>query len=138
MFLHFTERKLRSVEETGGIDSSDRSVLSFGVFGERLRDEDAGVVDQRVDTSEAGNGFEYCALSGGTLTDIAPDRNDLIIFARLDCTRDGDNSVVAIAICLDQSRTDSLRSSCNHGNLMIPAHGKHPLWLSNQMTWSQT
>src|SRR3954453_3599678 len=102
MFFHLTKRKLRSMKKAGRIDCGDRGILSFGIFGERLRDEDAGVIDQRVDAAKPGNAFEYRALSGGTLTYVAPHRNNLIIVVWLDCSRNRDNPVVAIAIRLDQ------------------------------------
>ena len=45
---HSGDRALRDVEKAGQIHCSDELVVRHGVLGERLGDEDAGVVDQRV------------------------------------------------------------------------------------------
>src|SRR5207302_9820446 len=49
---HLPDRALGDVEEPGEVDSCDGDVLIERVVGERLADEESGVVDQRVDTSE--------------------------------------------------------------------------------------
>ena len=50
--LHLRERELRDVEESGQVDAEDRCVIDLGVLCEWFRDEDASVVDERVDTPE--------------------------------------------------------------------------------------
>ena len=52
---------------------SDRREVGLGVLGERLGDEDAGVVDQRIDAAEPGHGFGDHALGGLRVGDVAGD-----------------------------------------------------------------
>jgi hypothetical protein len=50
--LHRGRGELRHVEETGEIDRDDRREIRFAVLSERLGDEDARIVDERVDAPE--------------------------------------------------------------------------------------
>jgi hypothetical protein len=52
LLLHLGDGELRGVEEPGGVDAQDGSVIGLGVLGEGLGDEDARVVDERVDAPE--------------------------------------------------------------------------------------
>ena len=47
LLLHLGDGELRGVEEPGGVDAQDGSVIGLGVLGEGLGDEDARVVDER-------------------------------------------------------------------------------------------
>jgi hypothetical protein len=49
LLLHLGDDELRDVKEAGDVDAQDRSIVGFGVLGERFGDKDAGVVDERVD-----------------------------------------------------------------------------------------
>ena len=50
---HFANGPLGQREESGEIDSDHRCIVVSGVIGERLGDEHAGIVDERVDAAEA-------------------------------------------------------------------------------------
>jgi hypothetical protein len=49
---HLGDGPLGQPEETGEVDADHQGVILGGVVGERLRDVDAGVVDQGVDATE--------------------------------------------------------------------------------------
>lgn len=53
---HLLDGELGDAEEAGQVDTGHRVVVGLGVVGERLGDENAGVVDQGVDAAEALNG----------------------------------------------------------------------------------
>jgi hypothetical protein len=53
LLLHLGDRELRDVKEAGDVDAQDRRVVGLGVLRERFGDEDAGVVDERVDAPES-------------------------------------------------------------------------------------
>ena len=55
LLLHLGDGELRDVKEAGDVDAEHRRVIGLGVLGERLGDENAGVVDQRVDAPEPGH-----------------------------------------------------------------------------------
>jgi hypothetical protein len=55
LLLHLGERELRDVEEAGDVDAQHGGEVVRGVLDERLGDEDAGVVDERIDAPEAAN-----------------------------------------------------------------------------------
>jgi len=52
LLLHLADREPGDVEKAAEIDAEDRGLVLVRMVGERLRDEDAGVVDQRVDVPE--------------------------------------------------------------------------------------
>jgi hypothetical protein len=82
---HFGDGPLSQCEKSGQVDGDDRCVVIGGVVGEWLGDEDAGVVDERVDASEAvkrfaddpvcGSGWEMSPLMVST----APSSEGLIV-----------------------------------------------------------
>jgi hypothetical protein len=84
MLLHFSDCKLRDTEETGEVHGRNRCVVISGVAGKRLGDEDAGVVDQRVDAAEACHAFGDHAAGGGRVGDIARHRENVRIIRRPD------------------------------------------------------
>jgi hypothetical protein len=57
LLLHFRNRQLGDAEEAGEVDAERAGEIGLAVLGERFCDEDAGVVDQRVDAAEPGHGF---------------------------------------------------------------------------------
>jgi hypothetical protein len=115
---------LRYVKEAGEIDAQDRGAVGLGVLGERLGDEDAGVVDERVDAPEPGHAFGDRPLGGLAIGDVAGHRDDFIIVRRLDRARGRDHPVVAIAVRLDEGRADALQGAGNNGNFLFDAHSK--------------
>src|SRR6516162_7794917 len=130
LLLHFGDGELRDVKEAGEVDAEDRRVVGRGVLGERLGDEDAGVIDKRVDAPEPGHSFGYRTLGGVRIGDVAGHREDLIIVRRLDRARGRNYPIAAIAVRLDEGRANALRRASNDSNLLFDAHGKPPLCFS--------
>ena len=62
LFLHFRNRQLGDAEEAGKVDPERAGEIGLAVLGEWFCDEDAGVVDQRIDAAEPGHGFPDHAL----------------------------------------------------------------------------
>jgi hypothetical protein len=52
------------VEEPGQVGRNERRVVAGGVVGERLGDEDPGVVDQQVERAEGRARGVECARGG--------------------------------------------------------------------------
>ena len=91
----------RDVEEPGRADGQDGGVVGvvgLRVFGERLGDEDAGVVDERVDAPEPRHAFGDRALGRPSIGDVAADDQDIGVIRRADRTRRRRHSIVAVAI----------------------------------------
>ena len=56
------------------VDAHHRRIVLGRVLRERLCDEDAGIVDQRVDAAEARDGLRDDAFGGGRVGDVAGER----------------------------------------------------------------
>ena len=97
------------MEEAAEIDRNDRREILGGIVGERLGDEDAGIVDQRVDAAETLERLRYDLLRRRRIGDVAGNGQNIRIPRRLDRAGIGDDAVIAIAISLDQVRADALR-----------------------------
>jgi len=84
LLLHFRNRQLGNAEESGEVDAERAGEIGLAIFGERFGDEDAGVVDQRVDTAESGQAVGNHALGGSGIGDVAGHRQDVVVVRRLD------------------------------------------------------
>ncbi len=51
LLLHLGDRELRHLKEASDINAQDHLIVSLGVLGERLGDEDARIVDAGVWTN---------------------------------------------------------------------------------------
>ena len=71
LLLHLGDGELGDVEEARDVDADHGRIVFGGVLRERLGDEDAGVVDQRVDAAEALDGLRDHALGGVPVGDVA-------------------------------------------------------------------
>ena len=113
---------LRDVEEAGEV-GRDLGVEVLGrVVGEGLGDEDAGIVDQRVDPPEARNRLPDHALGGRRIADVAADGQDVRITGLLDRAGGRHDPIVAIAERLDQAGADALRRTGDDGDFLFAAH----------------
>ena len=122
LLLHLGNGELGDVKETGDVDAHHRRVVSLGVLGERLPDEDAGVVDERVDAPEPRHAFGNRALGCLSVGDVAGDRDDIVIVRRPDRARGRDNPVIAVTIRLDERGADALRGTSNDSHFPFGAH----------------
>jgi hypothetical protein len=76
---------LRGIEEAVQIGGDDGLHIGFGVIGDRLGNEDAGVVDQHIDLAELGDSLIKDGLGGFRLGDIAGDRQEIGRTSPLHC-----------------------------------------------------
>src|SRR5882762_369613 len=89
---------------------------------EWLCHEHAGVVNQRVDTTELLEGrFEHSLGCVGS-SDVTLYGHDVRIGGRLDRPRCCNNAVVTIPESLKDTRTDPLRCSRYYGHFLLRAH----------------
>ena len=122
LFLHLGDGELRHMEKSGDVDAKNRRVVGLGVLGEGLGDEDAGVVDERVDAPEPRHALGNRALGRLPIGDVAGNRDDVVIVRRPHRARGGDHPVVAITIGFDERRADALRCAGDNRNFLFDAH----------------
>ena len=65
LLLHLRNHLLRHVKEAGDVRIHHQIVVFFGVVGERLRNEDSGIIDQQINTVEKLEGCIHHAGAGG-------------------------------------------------------------------------
>ena len=126
--LHLSDRELRHVEESCQIDAEHHRVIGLAVLREGLRDEDAGVVDERVDTPEPRHAFGDRTLGRPPVSDVARNGQDVRVVGSSDRARNRDDPVAATAIPLDERCADALRCASDDGNFPFTAHDRllHP------------
>jgi hypothetical protein len=126
--LHLCDGKLRDVKEAREVDAQHGRVISLSILSERLGDEYASVVDERIDTSESGQAFGNRTLGRLAVGNVAGHRQDLVIVGWPDRPRRRDHRVIAIAICFDKGCAHALRGASDDGNLSFAAHARllHP------------
>ena len=83
LLLHLGDGELGDVKEARDIDAQDRRIVGLGVLSERFGDEDAGVVDERVDAPEPGHAFGDRTLGRLPIGDVAGDDHDVVVARRL-------------------------------------------------------
>src|SRR5438270_4654278 len=115
---HLRHRALRHGEEPGEVDRDDVGVVLGGVIGERLGDEDASVVDQRVDPAELTQALADDRFGGGGIADVTLNGKHADVFRRLDGARVRDYRVAEFPVCGDERLSDSLRGPGDDGNLL--------------------
>ena len=71
LLQHFGCDEFGESEEAAEVERQNRSVIVVGIVGERLGDEDAGIVDQRVDAAEAFERLRDDALRRLGIGDVA-------------------------------------------------------------------
>jgi hypothetical protein len=124
--FHRGNRTLRNMEEPRDIDTKDSRIVSLGVFGEGLGDEDAGVIDERVDPSEPRHTHGNRIFGRFPVSDVPRYNENIGIARRLyrACCRH--YAVPAIGIGCDKGCTDTLRCAGNHSNLLFSGHRECP------------
>jgi hypothetical protein len=94
------------VEKSAEVDRQHSGIIVVGMLNEWLSDEDASIVDKRVDATESierlRNNF-FCRY----LIAVAGDRENIRSRRRLDLAGVRNHAVISIAICLDQSFADT-------------------------------
>jgi len=108
VFFHLGDGQLSDVEKAVEVHCQHVGVVVLGVGGEGFGDEDAGVVDQAVDTPEGGQGFADDALGSGRVGDVAGHREDVRVGGWLNRTRGGNHTVIEGAVGLDHGGADTL------------------------------
>src|SRR5262249_15458923 len=97
----------------------------------RFRDEDAGVVDQRIDAAELFNGRVNDALCDGGVGNVPrhADHVARVVRPRLDVSRIRNDAVAAPGITTDEPRADPLGSARYDHNLRFLAHDDLPFYV---------
>jgi hypothetical protein len=114
---------LVSANETAG--SSGAAIL-----GKWFGDEDAGVVDERVDAPKPAETFGNRAFGRLPIGDVAGDDQDVGVARgpNRPCRRDY-YTVVAIEVRFDERRADTPRRTSDNSNLLFGTHRKISLFL---------
>ena len=105
---HLGDGPLSQPEESAEVDADQQGVVLGGVVGERLGDEDAGVVDQGVDASETLQRSADDLVGGGGLGDVAVDGEHVGVLGRLHRAGGSDHAPALSAIGGDQAGADTL------------------------------
>ena len=115
---HLSDRTLSDVEEPGEVDRRDRGVLIEGVVGERLADEESGVVDQRVDPTEPVECQFDHALGGLRLGDVTRYREHVGFAGRADRARGRDDRITGSTERRCDALADALRGAGDDRDLL--------------------
>src|SRR6516162_2564137 len=98
LFLHFSNHELRHVEEASEIDAQNGSVVGIRVLSERLGDENASVVDKRIDAAKPPHCLCNDTLGRSPLANVTAYCDDAIVCRRRYRSGGGDHTVAAISI----------------------------------------
>jgi len=79
---HLGDGPLGQPEETGEVDADHQGVILGCVVGERLRNVDAGVVDQGIDAAEPLQCSADDPVGGGRISDVAVDGEHVGVLGR--------------------------------------------------------
>ena len=96
-----------------------RGEVGLGVLGERLGDEDPGVVDQRIDPAELLDRPADHPVGDRRVGDVAGDGQHVRRGVGLDGPRVGDDAVAPVEEPADQSRADPLRRAGDDGDFAL-------------------
>ena len=132
VFLHLGDGQLGDVEEAVEVHRQHVGVVFSGVRGERLGDEDPGVVDQRIDTAKTCDRFADNTLCGGGFADVAGHGEDVRIGRRLDRTRSGDDLVTEFTEGLDHAVAETLGCASDDNDFFRIAHDE-PLLINDDL-----
>src|SRR5260370_34105252 len=83
-FQHLRNGPLGKQEESGQVDTDNSCIVFGGVLDKRLGDEDACIVNEGVDASEALERFADDLIGGGKLGDVSLDGEHGGVLAWLD------------------------------------------------------
>jgi hypothetical protein len=119
---HRGDRAPGGLEEAAQVHAVDQGEVVVGVLGERLRDEQAGVVDQGVDPAEGVQALLDHPGPGAGLRDVTRDRQDPRVVGALDGARVRDDRVTELAVRRDEPGADALRRAGDHGDF-LGSHG---------------
>ena len=123
---HLPDGPLRDVEEPRQVHRQHFGEVGLGVLGERLGDENPGVVDQRIDPAELPDRVPDHPVGDRRVGDVASDSEYVRRSVQLDGPGVGDDAVAAIEIATDQTRADPLRRPGDDGDLAFSTHDEPP------------
>ena len=115
---HLPDRALGDVEETGQVHRGDRGEVVGRVLGERLADEDPGVVDQAVDPSEPVERLLHHALGGLGVGDVTLHREEVGLVGGADRARGGHDRVAGPTEPGREACADALRGAGDDRDLL--------------------
>ena len=139
---HARRCPLRDVKKSREVRRGRRREVGLRIVDERLGDEDAGIVHQRVDASIALDGRADDALGSVGRGDIAVDRQHRGISRNIagpDRAGGRDDAVADGAEALHQVSADAARRAGDDDHLRFGTrrldHSKTPAWRSPMPTW---
>jgi hypothetical protein len=122
--FHFRNRELRDVEEARSVYRQHGTVVGLRVFREGLGDEDAGIIDKRVDAPEPRQTLGDRLMRRLSVGDVARDNENVGVVGWLHRSRRRHDAVTALPIGIDQDCADSLRRTSDDGDFLFNAHGR--------------
>src|SRR5882724_10796337 len=127
LFFHLGHGELRDVKEPGDVDIQDRREVGLGILGKWFGDEDASIVDERIDAPKPAETFRNRTFGRLPISDVAGDDQDVIVARGLNRPCRCDYTVVAIEVRFDEGSPDTLRRASYNSNLLFGTHRKIPL-----------
>jgi hypothetical protein len=112
---HLGDGPLGEPEESGEVDADHSCIVVSGVVGERLGDEEAGVVDEGVDASEALECPADDPVGGGGLGHVPLDGEHGRVCGGLDRPGGGHDRPAPPLVGGDEAGADALRTSGDDG-----------------------
>jgi hypothetical protein len=97
----------------------NRRIVGSGVLGERLSDEDAGIVDERIYATKPGHAFGDRSLGRLPIGDVAGNHQEVGIARRFNRARCSYHPIVTVAICLYERCANALRGAGNDSKLSV-------------------
>ena len=104
---HHLYRALGHMKEAGDIGGDVGRVVVVRIGDERLGDERAGVVDQRVDAAEAAQRLLEDPIRGVRVSDISLHRHQVLIATWFYRSRSGNDAIVAAPESLNERCANS-------------------------------
>jgi len=114
------------MEKAVKIDAEHVGIIFVRIVGERLCDEDAGIIDECVDATEALERLQHDTFSGLGIGYVTCNRQNVRIGGRLDGAGGRYNAEIAIAVSLDQGFADTLRRAGDDSDFLFCTHDGPP------------
>ncbi|MOA37346.1 hypothetical protein D3C78_1589280 [compost metagenome] len=122
LLFHLGDGELGDVEEAIDVHRQHIGVVFCGVRGERLGDEDPGVVDQGIDATETGHRFTDDTPGGFRFADVTGHGENVRIGGWLDRARSGDDPVTEFTKGFDHTVAETLGCAGDDDDFFRNAH----------------
>jgi hypothetical protein len=108
------------------IDVQHFAEIVCGVVGDRLADEDTGIVDDGVDPSVPVDGGIDNPCCDVAILDRTSYRNHIAVIAWTNVARIRDHCISEISVGSDEASADTLRGTSDNCDFFNSAHGRSP------------